>query len=581
MDAQLSPKKPLLNFRNGSDVLSRHEFIHKAPSRASTGAHLDASRQSRQLRACVPCAQARDRCTRDLPCERCSLRSIRCVYIDSGTAKTAKSSARGRKDEGRTRDLPEPGSLLNPNQSEEVTDAACASSSLLIEHDDFSYGQNSLSGVGGMDTVTPADMDAPNSRPNHSELSASADTRVTTFVDPDFTLMSSRGAQFQPNPSLGLNWLPISGETNIQFSSILDLSLLPDITTSGPMTADLDFPTASFLEEGGASRGDQIRAMQHSTWSPGTTSSGSRKSLGCRKSDATPPGRLYATSSSARAPTFLRDKALVPVILSSHPQLSISRTKPQLLNRSEDTSVQQFSPCDLHELVPSASLDKETPELILPATYDILVQEFRNLCFNHSDKDHQAFKEEQFPSILQVDMLLHLFHDKFIPALPISHHITRNVNEFWLLTLAMVAIGCQYTRTQEFESMVAPLHEFLRRGLQREMNLSQDDPQAQLHYLKALFLSQISCFYYGDVAMRRHALIHRGLLVQLAETLGLFAAETRPPHDESDATDNNAHSQWQQWIQLETNRRLGYSIWVSIHPSVRSYVPTNWSRCLI
>ncbi|CAG9940364.1 unnamed protein product [Clonostachys rosea f. rosea IK726] len=236
--------------------------------------------------------------------------------------------------------------------------------------------------------------------------------------------------------------------------------------------------------------------------------------------------------------------------------------KPYLLHRSEVTSLQQFSTCDLHDLVPSAGLDKDTPELILPVTYDILVQEFRDLCINQSDKDHQAFKEEHFPSILQVDMLLHLFHDRFIPALPISHHITRNVNEFWLLTLAMAAIGCQYTRTQEFESMVAPLHEFLRRGLQREMDLSQDDPQAQIHYLKALFLSQISCFYYGDVAMRRQALIHRGLLVQLAETLGLFTAETRQADYESDAADNNAHSQWQQWIRLETKRRLGYSIWM-------------------
>ncbi|CAG9995417.1 unnamed protein product [Clonostachys byssicola] len=235
--------------------------------------------------------------------------------------------------------------------------------------------------------------------------------------------------------------------------------------------------------------------------------------------------------------------------------------KPYLLNRSEDTSVQQFSPSDLHNLVSSGSLDKETPELILPATYEILVQEFRNLCINHGEKDHQALKEEHFPSILQVDMLLHLFHDRFIPALPISHHITRNVNEFWLLTLAMAAIGCQYTRTQEFESMVAPLHEFLRRGLQREMDLSYDNPEAQIYYLKALFLSQISCFYYGDMAMRRQALIHRGLLVQLAESLGLFAAETRQVHDGSDAADN-AHTQWQQWIRLETKRRLGYSIWM-------------------
>ncbi|VUC22744.1 unnamed protein product [Clonostachys rosea] len=231
-------------------------------------------------------------------------------------------------------------------------------------------------------------------------------------------------------------------------------------------------------------------------------------------------------------------------------------------NRSDATSTQQVSPCDLRGLIPSASLDKETPELILPATYETLVQEFQNLCINCGDKDYQALEKEHFPSIMQIDMLLHLFYDRFIPPLPISHHITRNVNEFWLLTLAMSAIGCQYTRTQEFESMVAPLHQFLRRGLQREMNLSQKDPQAQIYYLKAFLLSQISHFYYGDVEMRRQAMIHRGLLIQLAEASGLFAAETRRGHDESEAPDHDAHNRWQQWIRLETKRRLGYSIWM-------------------
>lgn len=439
---------------------------------------------------------------------------------------------------------------------------ACPALDMVVEQDEYSYNQNQLLDIGSNSIASPR-IHKRGSLSSHPSQPTSASTRVTTFVDPDLTAISSPTTHIQSNSNLGLNWLPISEETTLEISSILDLNLFPEMTGAGTV-ASPDFPTPSFLEETEASKGDQIGVLQPlATWSPGTDSSGSRKSLDRRKPDATSPGGLYATSISARTPAFLRDKALLPLIPCSHPQLTISKMNTQDPSPPGAGSVQRYSPRDL---VPSAGIDNETPKLIMPTTYDTLKQEYHNFCTGFDGEDYPDI--EHFPSITHIDMFLHLFYDRFIPALPISHHITRNVNEYWLLTLAMATIGCQYTRTREFESMVVPLHRFLRRGLQREMSSSCNDPQVQVHSLKAFLLSQIGHFYYGDLAMRRQALLDRGILVQLGESMGLFTSEANQPGSTEERRGSNAHNRWQQWVQAETKRRLGYSIWVGADPSL-------------
>ncbi|XXH03710.1 hypothetical protein Hte_010116 [Hypoxylon texense] len=62
-----------------SDILTRHELMHLAAQRTNT---------LNRKRACTECARARERCSRDEPCMRCSTKSLQCLYPDDVGQKT-------------------------------------------------------------------------------------------------------------------------------------------------------------------------------------------------------------------------------------------------------------------------------------------------------------------------------------------------------------------------------------------------------------------------------------------------------------------------------------------------------------
>ncbi|KAI0095330.1 hypothetical protein F4814DRAFT_454209 [Daldinia grandis] len=62
-----------------SDILTRHELMHLAAQRNSHAFN--------RKRACTECARARERCSRDEPCLRCSTKSLQCLYPDDGSQK--------------------------------------------------------------------------------------------------------------------------------------------------------------------------------------------------------------------------------------------------------------------------------------------------------------------------------------------------------------------------------------------------------------------------------------------------------------------------------------------------------------
>ncbi|KAI0881754.1 uncharacterized protein GGS22DRAFT_191941 [Annulohypoxylon maeteangense] len=63
-----------------SDILTRHELMHVAAQRTNH----TVSRK----RACTECARARERCSRDEPCLRCSTKSLQCLYPDDAGQKS-------------------------------------------------------------------------------------------------------------------------------------------------------------------------------------------------------------------------------------------------------------------------------------------------------------------------------------------------------------------------------------------------------------------------------------------------------------------------------------------------------------
>ncbi|KAI1088663.1 hypothetical protein F5B19DRAFT_410630 [Rostrohypoxylon terebratum] len=75
-----------------SDILTRHELMHIAAQRTNHAVS--------HKRACTECARARERCSRDEPCLRCSTKSLQCLYPDD---TGQKSHSFGGDHQGSTR----------------------------------------------------------------------------------------------------------------------------------------------------------------------------------------------------------------------------------------------------------------------------------------------------------------------------------------------------------------------------------------------------------------------------------------------------------------------------------------------
>ncbi|KAI1467904.1 uncharacterized protein F4812DRAFT_381730 [Daldinia caldariorum] len=83
-----------------SDILTRHELMHIAAQRNS---HV-----LNRKRACTECARARERCSRDEPCLRCSTKSLQCFYPDDTSQRSHsfgnESSAASGSEQGQIED---------------------------------------------------------------------------------------------------------------------------------------------------------------------------------------------------------------------------------------------------------------------------------------------------------------------------------------------------------------------------------------------------------------------------------------------------------------------------------------------
>ncbi|KAI1808199.1 hypothetical protein F4811DRAFT_340814 [Daldinia bambusicola] len=83
-----------------SDILTRHELMHIAAQRNSHAFN--------RKRACTECAKARERCSRDEPCLRCSTKSLQCFYPDDASQRSQsfgnESSAASGSERGQIED---------------------------------------------------------------------------------------------------------------------------------------------------------------------------------------------------------------------------------------------------------------------------------------------------------------------------------------------------------------------------------------------------------------------------------------------------------------------------------------------
>lgn len=364
-----------------------------------------------------------------------------------------------------------------------------------------------------------------------------------------------------------MNWLPANNDPDTQWTSILNLGLRPDMSVPTIEAARAGMPASASQMTAGADNGGKgqnpNRPAVTNSAASGLSGTPSTKGSG----HSADRGRLYATSSSARATAYERDDVQSPFIAGAHAQVPIS-------NLLQDDSPPQSTDTPyvslIQGLTPPQTLNPASSKSIWPSTYESILRQFERFSGNVPES---GLPTGSFPSIEQIDMVLHLFFDRFLPSLPIIHETLSGSNDFWILTLAMATIGCHYTKTEEFDEMVVPLHEFLRLVLQDEANKTRE-PAIELQYLLAFFLSQIGLTYYGPIDMRNKASLHYGSLIGRAESLGLFSPSSLQNENLGISTaqlspESDIPTRWHSWVREETARRLGYAIWVCILPNTQ------------
>ena len=106
------------------------------------------------------------------------------------------------------------------------------------------------------------------------------------------------------------------------------------------------------------------------------------------------------------------------------------------------------------------------------STHKNLHAKFLQLCHNENPF-FQVFDSKDFPSADECNRYMVCFFDSFQLVYPIIHPSTFDPNLcHWLLTLALVGIGCNYSGTPEALQGTVAFHEMIRRGLLAEVSIT-------------------------------------------------------------------------------------------------------------
>jgi hypothetical protein len=535
----------------------------------------------RRKRACMECAKAREKCTKSEPCLRCSNKLLPCVYPPDRPAKVVTP-----RDSPSTMfqaaELPEE----HHHQSQQQMDIAfnpglgVATSShdknLQISQSNLLSPETCL-----QDTMVPSDVDMIISDVQTPGVLVNTNNPPAYMgSDTSFPLVQQ---QLLPSERLDypINWLPSNGSICIDYNSNLGLNFstytsFENMRTRLPEEMLLDESTGDFLHQYGAL--DTIGFLGAPTNSVPDRSMNQpvvlpRSVFAQMPAVASPPlsqcsgsamsvitgstqGTLYATSTDgARIPCTVRSKRPHRAVYGATPIKSI--LDADALD-DEDNADLKFPSLD-GILLDNTGDDSSSYIQMNMATYDIIKKQFEKLCLARNGL-YSPYLAPDFPNLMHLNVLIGLYFERFDPIFPIVHHKT-NMNESWLLSLALSAIGCQYIDTDEFSQSVRPFHEFLRRALALELEQAVSWTRCSLPLIQAIILSQVGMIYHGSSRFLRKARVIHGTLVEIVKSAGLLTNTPGTPYpDPENGIDQERR--WKSWLATETRRRLGYSVWV-------------------
>lgn len=194
-----------------------------------------------------------------------------------------------------------------------------------------------------------------------------------------------------------------------------------------------------------------------------------------------------------------------------------------------------------------------------PDAYHRLHLNFERL--NTDNGYFSSFAQGRFPSIDALNAFMQLYFEEFHPMFPLLHQPTFDPGkEDWVLLLAVIVIGCRFSRVQGALESVHLLQEFLRRAIkfttERDYSLTY-----QPWFVQAALLNQIGMQYSGDMRLIECAQIDRSLIATLCRKVDCFNESPDDPNDRS--AEQPLQDIWMAWVRKESMRRLAYLAWVS------------------
>ncbi|KAH6653194.1 hypothetical protein BKA67DRAFT_647148 [Truncatella angustata] len=543
-----------------SDILHRHELIHSATTH-------DAA-DTRRKRACLECAKARERCTKGAPCSRCSARSLKCTYPQGNS-------------EDLTRAAVQPTITIDSQQrhlhyqSPEYSGLAAlnmTTSNPLTEYGPEGFGNMQYADVypGSLEGAT-----IPVTFPQaaRTPISTSTQSPVPSLGVPSSTQDIYNPFGYAPRAASTLGSLQIQPTYSPAIAS-------PISWTSTTETADVAYQALPGL---GISRVDLSPTSHSEIQSPVIPIATSSYMSGTWITDSRLVQQNYSDarnqSVSSDAPCSSPWMSL-STMRSTSPAFRSSRDAPTPVSPWNDTfgglNVSHSTPT--YAPVPQrrpnfATMDQESfwiPPLstfshdrtethtdfprISVIVYTKIVQRFRKLCINPTGA-YASFLSVDFPSLGYLNLFVGLYFQHFDPVLPVIHSQQHDLDDFWPLSVALSAVGCQYSKSPELLMCAGPLHEFLRRALAVELD-SGNWARHVVPLAQALVLSQIGSLYGGSKQSIALARARHRTLVEIVETYGLLRSQS------GWALTGLVEESWRQWLGDETKRRLGYSIWL-------------------
>ncbi|KAF1808149.1 hypothetical protein P152DRAFT_254083 [Eremomyces bilateralis CBS 781.70] len=517
---------------NRKDTLLRHLPIHEDTGRSSSKPG-----SIRISRACAQCGKVRLRCDGESPCARCQSKGINCMYLGRSRKRIPTIEE--------LREMPVKGNESDPG---ELGDDQNVEYSTSERRPSLQSRPPSLDRSVRMDeTATFVETSSllPSHLTDQVPLSSSEplviDTQQESVQASQDALESS--AFFGSGPSIGDIPSTAVPTWNFNWNGDSDFSVMDWITTDN-----------CFLDPGPSMAYDASRTLGYP---------GSSHDTGFGQNDF-PMSQLYKPPDQ-HPPTHQVPMGHItghwgPTNqgkLGDRPKAKADLEREWPTNWDPTKSDNLVSFPDMSEF-PLDILEAESfghVESLSPQAYHEIYQSMKRV----GSSLFRPFHNANLPSIEAFDCFTQLYFEYFHPIFPLLHKPSFDPrNAPWQLVLATATIGFRYSKVPYAATGSNALQELLRRSLASAIE-GDNSHARELWFTQALLLGSVGMTYSGNRRLLEIAESGRNASITQCRRKGVLRRmPTRVLNLDSITEKQSYQEEWQQWIEDESRRRLGF-----------------------